>query len=115
MAFSDLLDLIREALPFAQIPDSFYKAKKVIKDLDLHYEKIHACTNDCILFWNDNAKLDNCSVCGASRWKNVWNELNNKVTKIPVKVLRYFPLKPRLQRIFMCSETSVAMRWHDSK
>ena len=56
VAFSDLLDLIREAFPLAQIPDSFYKAKKVIKDLDLHYEKIHACTNDCILFWNDNAK-----------------------------------------------------------
>ncbi|XP_025886273.1 uncharacterized protein [Solanum lycopersicum] len=110
-----LLDLIREAFPFAQIPDSFYKAKKVIKDLGLHYEKIHACTNDCILFWNDNAKLDNCSVCGASRWKNVHNDLNNKVTKIPVKVLRYFPLKPRLQRIFMCSETSVAMRWHDTE
>ncbi|XP_019070242.1 uncharacterized protein [Solanum lycopersicum] len=84
-----LLDLIREALPFAQIPDSFYKAKKVIKDLGLHYEKIHACTNDCILFWNDNAKLDNCSVCGASRWKNVRNDLNNKVTRIPVKVLRH--------------------------
>ena len=70
VACSDLLDLIREALPFAQIPDSFYKAKKVIKDLGLHYEKIHACTNDCILFWNVNAMLDNCSVCGASRWKN---------------------------------------------
>ena len=93
VAFSDLLDLIREAFPFAQIPDSFYKAKKVIKDLGLHYEKIHACTNDCILFWNDNAKLDNRSVCGASRWKNVQNDLNNNVTKIQVKVLRYFPLK----------------------
>nr|XP_025886735.1 uncharacterized protein LOC112941461 [Solanum lycopersicum] len=115
VAFSNLLDLIREAFPFAQIPDSFYKAKKVIKDLGLHYEKIHACTNDCILFWNDNAMFDNFSVCGASRWKNVRNDLNNKVTKIPVKVLRYFPLKPRLQRIFMCSETSVAMRWHDTE
>ena len=70
MAFSDLLDLIREAFPFAQIPDPFYKANKVIKDLDLHYEKINAFTNDCILFWNVNAMLDNCSVCGASRWKN---------------------------------------------
>ncbi|XP_015054801.1 uncharacterized protein LOC107001164 [Solanum pennellii] len=110
-----LLDLIREAFPFAQIPDSFYKAKKVIKELGLHYEKIHACTNDCMLFWNDSAKLDNCSVCGASRWKSVRNDLNNNVTKIPVKVLRYFSLKPRLQRIFMCSETFVAMRWHDTE
>ncbi|XP_069145925.1 uncharacterized protein [Solanum lycopersicum] len=115
VAFSDLLDLIRESIPFSQIPDSFYKAKKVIKELGLNYEKIHACTYDCMLFWNDNAKLDNCSVCGASRWKSVRNDLNNNVTKIPVKVLRYFTLKPRLQRIFTCCETSVAMRWHDTE
>lgn len=43
------------------------------------------------------------------------NDLNNKVMKIQVKVLRYFPLKSRLQRIFLCSETSVAMRWHDTE
>ncbi|XP_049368613.1 uncharacterized protein LOC125833495 [Solanum verrucosum] len=74
VAFSDLLDLIKEAFPFAQIHESFYKEKKVIKDLGLHYEKIHA-----------------------------------------TKVLRYFSLKPRLQRICMCSETSIAMRWHDTE
>ncbi|XP_060177729.1 uncharacterized protein LOC132607651 [Lycium barbarum] len=112
VAFSDLLDLMKEAFSFAQLPESFNKAKKVIKDLGLGYEKIHACPNDYMLFWNDNAKIDNCSVCGSSRWKNVRDDLTNKNTKIPAKVLRYFPLKPRLQRIFMCSETSVAMRWH---
>ena len=69
VVFSDLLDLIKEAFPIAQIPESFYKAKKVINDLGLHYEKIHACPNDCMLFWNDTSKLDKCSVCGSSRWK----------------------------------------------
>ncbi|XP_019257779.1 PREDICTED: uncharacterized protein LOC109235996 [Nicotiana attenuata] len=39
------------------------------------------------------------------KWKN-------DARKIPAKVLRYFPLKPRLQRLFMSSETSKAMRWH---
>ena len=63
VAFSDLLDLIKEAFPIAQIPESFYKVKKVINDLGLHYEKIHACPNDCMLLLNDTAKLDKCSVC----------------------------------------------------
>ncbi|XP_059291096.1 uncharacterized protein LOC132044618 [Lycium ferocissimum] len=89
VAFSDLLDLIKEAFPFAQLPESFNKAKKVIKDLGLGYEKIHACPNDCMLFWNDNAKKDNCSMCGSSRWKNVRDDLTNKNTKIPAKVLRH--------------------------
>ncbi|KAM3222212.1 hypothetical protein P3L10_021482 [Capsicum annuum] len=88
VAFSDLLDLIKEAFPFAQIPESFHKARKVIRDLSLNYEKIHACPNDCMLFWNDNANLDNCVVCGSSRWKNVLDELTNKTSKVPAKVLR---------------------------
>lgn len=54
-------------------------------------------------------------MCGFSRWKNVRDDLTNKVTKIPAKVLRYFPLKPGLQRIFICSETSVAMIWYDTE
>ena len=51
VAFSDLLDLLKEAFPFAQLPESFSKACKMIKDLGLGYEKIHVCPNDCMLFW----------------------------------------------------------------
>ncbi|XP_019246466.1 PREDICTED: uncharacterized protein LOC109226120 [Nicotiana attenuata] len=112
VAFSDLLDWLKEAFPFAKLPESFYKAKNMIKDLGIHYENIHACPNDCMLFWNENEKNDNCSVCGTSRWKNVVDGVTNASSKIPAKVLRYFPLKPRLLRIFMCSETAAAMRWH---
>ncbi|XP_019252797.1 PREDICTED: uncharacterized protein LOC109231602 [Nicotiana attenuata] len=112
VAFTNLLELLKEAFPFAQLPESFYKVTSMIKDLGLDFEKIHACPNDCMLFWNDNANVDTCSVCGSSRWKNVVNVLTNKKTKTPEKVLRYFPLKPWLQRIFMCPETAEAMRWH---
>ncbi|XP_075086291.1 uncharacterized protein LOC142168999 [Nicotiana tabacum] len=88
VAFSNMLELLKEAFPFAQLPESFNKARNMIKDLGLYYEKIHACPNDCMLFWNDNVKADNCSVCGSSRWKSVDNALNNKSSKIPAKVLR---------------------------
>ncbi|XP_019226066.1 PREDICTED: uncharacterized protein LOC109207583 [Nicotiana attenuata] len=111
MAFSDLLELIKEAFPFAQVPESFNKARNMITDLGLHYEKIHACPNDCMLFWKENANAENCSICGSSRWKS-GGPLTKASSKIPAKVLRYFPLKPRLQRIFMCPETAAAMRWH---
>ncbi|XP_019239923.1 PREDICTED: uncharacterized protein LOC109219903 [Nicotiana attenuata] len=112
VGFTDLLELLKEVFAFAQLPESFYKATSMIKDLCLHYGKIHACPNDCMLFWNDNINADTCSVCGSSRWKNIVNVLTNKKIKTPAKVLRYFPLKPRLQRIFMCPETAAAMRWH---
>ncbi|XP_060182289.1 uncharacterized protein LOC132611948 [Lycium barbarum] len=115
VAFSDILALLKEAFPFSQLPESFNKARNMIKDLGLNYEKIHACPNDCMLFWKDNEKAENCSVCRSSRWKSVGNALTNAKSKIPAKVLRYFPLKPRPQRMFMCPETSVAMRWHDNE
>ncbi|XP_019257778.1 PREDICTED: uncharacterized protein LOC109235995 [Nicotiana attenuata] len=89
VAFSDMLELLKEAFPFAQLPESFNKARNMIKDLGLYYEKIHACPNDCMLFWKDNANADNCFVCGASRWKVVDASLTNTSSKVPVKVLRW--------------------------
>ncbi|CAL9024945.1 unnamed protein product [Prunus brigantina] len=35
-----------------------------------------------------------------------------KGKRVPWKVLRYFPLTPRLQRLFMSSKTAIDMRWH---
>ena len=59
-----------------------------------------------------------CIVCGISRWKSSdvhpTDELNqsSKKKKIPVKVLRYFPLKQKLQRLYMSSKTTSYMKWH---
>ena len=86
VASRDLLDLLREAFPFAHIPESFHKAKNVMKDLGLDYEKIHACPIDRMLFWKENEKEDNYSVCGSSRWRTVNDPLTKESTKIPAKV-----------------------------
>lgn len=37
---------------------------------------------------------------------------NNDNSKILAKVMRYFPLKPRLQRMFMCKDFSKLIIWH---
>ncbi|KAL6313164.1 hypothetical protein AAG906_016741 [Vitis piasezkii] len=52
------------------------------------------------------------------RWKssddNSTDEFTKSVKKkkIHAKVLRYFPLKPRLQRLYMSSKTASHMKWH---
>ncbi|KAL6659744.1 hypothetical protein ACP70R_002573 [Stipagrostis hirtigluma subsp. patula] len=33
--------------------------------------------------------------------------------KRPAKILRYFPLIPRLKRLYACEQTATEMRWHD--
>jgi hypothetical protein len=53
------------------------KVRKVVRDLGLDYQKIHACVNDCVLFRGKFEKLDNCPTCGEIRWKNSDSEGKN--------------------------------------
>ncbi|KAF5761072.1 hypothetical protein HanXRQr2_Chr16g0760761 [Helianthus annuus] len=66
-----------------------------------------------MLFWNDKEKDEVCSFCGSSRWKvheaNPEHEVNPPKRKA-LKILRWFPLKPRLQRLFTSSKTSNLMK-----
>ncbi|KAM1166259.1 hypothetical protein PS1_025883 [Malus domestica] len=110
--FTTLLELIKRMLPEGDcLPDSCYKAKKLINDLGLTYVKIDACPNDCMIYWKDTSELTVCSVCGESRHK-ITNAEDSSRKKIAAKVMWYFPLKPRLQRFFMSKHTAEHMRWH---
>jgi hypothetical protein len=42
---------------------------KQVCPLGLEVEKIHACENVCMLFCKDDAMLEECHVCGSSRYK----------------------------------------------
>ncbi|XP_019434448.1 PREDICTED: uncharacterized protein LOC109341097 [Lupinus angustifolius] len=122
--FSMIIDLLNDAFPHAKLPASLYEAKKLIKKLGLSYEKIHACPNNCMLYWGslEDKKRDNCKICNASRWKSNGNisgandiVVGQNKKYIPAKVLRYFPLIPRLQRLYMCSKTAELLKWHAKK
>ncbi|XP_071695789.1 uncharacterized protein [Rutidosis leptorrhynchoides] len=119
--FNMILDTVREAFPDATIPKSLYEVRKIIKDLGLGYEKIDACENDCMLYWKENKDKTKCDVCKKSRYKESGqgneddqsNTADDNGQKIRAKVLRYFPLIPRLQRLFMSPKMAVTMRWHE--
>nr|AAT44322.1 hypothetical protein [Oryza sativa Japonica Group] len=119
-SFGDLLDILHMAIPNGkELPKNFYEAKKVVSNFGLDYQQIHACPNNCQLFWKDKVNDDFCSTCKASRWKDKKPE--TKLTKkerkkaTPSKVLRYFPIKDRLKRLFICRETASLPRWHDEE
>uniref|UniRef100_A0A0E0PYI0 Transposase-associated domain-containing protein n=1 Tax=Oryza rufipogon TaxID=4529 RepID=A0A0E0PYI0_ORYRU len=51
----------KEAFPEgAALPKNFYEAKKTVKSLGLGYINIHACENDCILFWKQYENYTSC-------------------------------------------------------
>ena len=94
------------------------KLKKILRDLGLHYIKIDAYPSDCMLYSKEHANANECVVCGVSRWKSSDDHSTDEFTnstkkkKISAKVLRYFPLKPRLQRLYMSTKTTSHMKWH---
>jgi hypothetical protein len=80
------------------LPQSMYQAKKIICPLGLEVEKIHACQNDCMLFCNEDAMLEECGVCGTSRYKRTDKNINEdemgKIKKIKECQLRWHSISP---------------------
>lgn len=91
------------------VPKDYYGAKKMLKGLGLGYVKIDACINNCMLYYKETSELQSCKVCDHPRYKS---EGGRRSKGIPYKVLRYLPLTPRLQRLFMSRKTAKHMTWH---
>ncbi|KAL5579027.1 hypothetical protein UlMin_011469 [Ulmus minor] len=111
-SFDELLKLLKLAFPKMDLVESHYEAKRLMTKMGLGYQSIHVCKNDCALFWNENSMSETCPVCSESRWKMQKGRRMGK--NVPHKVLRYFPLAPRLKRLFATSKTAKLMRWHQA-
>jgi hypothetical protein len=50
--YNELLKLIGDVLPNPKkLPKDRYHSKKLVKGLDMNYEKIGVCRNSCMLFF----------------------------------------------------------------
>ena len=84
---------------------SRYECWSYLEKIGLTLKSIHVCGRGCIMFWEETTNLECCSKCGDSRYIP-------GSTSIPVKVMRWFPLIPGLQKMYKCSELSTLMKWH---
>jgi hypothetical protein len=64
-----------------------------------------------MIYYLENAELTECMTCGHSRYKPRTGMGKNLMA---YKKLRYFPIIPRLQRLFMSPRTAEHMTWHQS-
>lgn len=81
-------------------------ASSMVSRLGLRYATIDACRNGCVLFRKGYAELETCPACQSSRFRRVG------LSKVPQKVLRHFPLIPRLRRMFSTPHLASLMTWH---
>jgi hypothetical protein len=110
--YDKIIEWARSILPEGnRLKENFYVAKSMMKPLNLRYRKIDMCPNFCMLYYLENAEMIECMTCGHSRYK-----LRTGRGKTPVayKKLRYFPITPRLQRLFMSPRTAEHMTWHQA-
>jgi hypothetical protein len=112
---------LNDLLPKANVlPQSTYQAKKIVCSLGMEVEKIHACWNDCMLFHNEDAMLEECHVCKTSRYKRNDKNIdkddmgeNKKVKRVSAKVAWYFPSIPHLRWLFMNKANAELLQWHE--
>ncbi|KAK1605765.1 hypothetical protein QYE76_029438 [Lolium multiflorum] len=114
-AFEDMLTLFREALPEGHsLPKKFHEAKQYIRGVGLAYDTYDVCFNDCIIFRGIHANANVCPVCKTSRWKTERSVVGGKrISRVARKVIRHFPLKKRVRRLFISNKTTALMSWHN--
>ncbi|XP_050207371.2 uncharacterized protein LOC126656796 [Mercurialis annua] len=110
--YDEFCKFLAEILPQDNtMTDSFYSTKKLVRNLGLPVEIIDCCNRGCMLFWNEDIHLNECKVCGHARYKKLGGAGNRK-KNIPYKKMHYFPITPRLQRLYASNSTAKHMRWH---
>ena len=115
--YDRVTELIKEGFPSDDdlLPNSFYNTKKLLRGIGLPVEKIDCCPNNCMIFWQHDSLLQRCRYCGESRFhdQNVGSITGQKKQVAKAKMY-YFPLTPRLQRLYASKATAEEMRWHSS-
>ena len=94
---SFMCSLLSKMLPKVnRLPTSRDQARHYVTSLGgLDYNRIHACVNDCILFRGIYKEARECPICNEARYRTDLKSLD-----VPRKVLRHFPIIPRIQLMF---------------
>ncbi|XP_019256400.1 PREDICTED: uncharacterized protein LOC109234800 [Nicotiana attenuata] len=111
--FDDICQYVNEMIPPDNLmPNNFYETKKLMQEMNMPVEKIHSCINACMIYWGEDSELSHCKFCRHPRYKPTRQISNSKRNLVPFKHMYYFPLTPRLQRLYASDMTAAHMRWH---
>jgi hypothetical protein len=110
--YDKIIEWARSILPEGnRLKENFYVVKSTMKPLGLGYQKIDMCPNFCMLYYLENAEMTKYMTCRHSYYKP---RIGRGKTLVAYKKLRYFPITPRLQRLFMSLRTAEHMTWHQA-
>ena len=93
------------------VPKNCYQATKLASKLGMKVAAIDCCEDDCMLFYKEDSNLTACKFCNKSRFEAKRHGVG-RFKNVPVKKMFYFPITPRLKRLFASTKTASQMRWH---
>ena len=96
--FDMILQIIKCAFSMCDtnIPGTVYEAKHKLRELGLGYETIHVCKYDCVLLWKKFRDLQQCRICGESRYMVSSNDRSSEKKfrrKYPTTNLDFFDVQ----------------------
>jgi hypothetical protein len=107
---NEMLHLLKTDI-FPQ-PNTFHdnenQASSTLKKLGLAYDVLHACPKGHMFYRGQYENEQSCQKCGATQFKVAGKSI------VPQKVLRHFPLIPRLRRMYNTPMQTSLMTWHVS-
>ncbi|PIA40727.1 hypothetical protein AQUCO_02400060v1 [Aquilegia coerulea] len=108
------LGMLKRWLPKGNtLPEKYPEMKAMLKDLGMKARCIHACVNNCILYFKKHENAEKCPQCTEERYDTKEGKAGKKQSKVPRKVLRHFPIIPRLKRLYSIPWIAEEMTWHD--
>ena len=78
-----------------------------MKEIGMHYETIHACSDDHAIYYNQHEFATECLECHISRY-----QIDQVTKNVSRKLLRYISIIPRLQRLFRCKNIAQFTDYH---
>ncbi|GJS19470.1 reverse transcriptase domain-containing protein [Tanacetum coccineum] len=102
---SDVIALLND---LSYIPPNNEQNESTQEDIGKLTDSIFNEMLEFFQYGDNNKDVHFCPMCKTSRWK----DSNTPGKKVPKKVLRYFPIIPRLQRLYKSSHTANEMTWH---
>jgi hypothetical protein len=60
------------------LPTNFHRSKKLVHSLAMPYVKIHACPNNCMIYYKENENKDKCTICKEPRYEETTAKNNSR-------------------------------------
>ncbi|KAK9107072.1 hypothetical protein Syun_023083 [Stephania yunnanensis] len=111
--YNEIIKFVKDCLPNDDsLVENFYATKRLMRGLGLPVEKIDCCEDQCMIYWGVGSELTSCKFCGKSCYIAHRRGRGRNTKKCHCKKMYYFPLGPRLQRLYASESTAKHMRWH---